>query len=698
MADQNKPNTFTGILKMVRGTPDKKEPSTNKQGLVGTGNSTEQIQQNYLDFQVNRIANDLYRRTVYYDTDRISAYQDYRAMDHSPEVAQALDIMRDECLVPNEYGEILQVYSDNERIKTELKDLFVNRLNVNYLLSLWIRDLLMYGDYFVYLHVNKDHGVTNLQSLPQEEIFREEGHNDQIDSVRFRWEANNMYFEEWQIAHFRLLESTKRLPYGRSVLDPARKLWKQLQLAEDALLVYRVTRAPDRRIFYIEVGSLDPQDVKGYMQNMQKALKKQPVVNQSNGNINFKFDPLNVTEDYFIPIRGDHHSKIDTLPGASNLGDIQDINYLQDKLFASLKVPKPYLNFSENIPGGATLSQSDIRFARTINRFQEVVLMELRHIAKVHLFAKGFTTEYENFVLKLNNPSTQLELMKLEIMKARLEVAKEWHNPQANSFASWTWVMEYIFGFSKQDIKKMLKQKKIEKKLFAEIEAATETYKDTGLFKDLDRKYKIPGAVAGGDQEGGGGEDKDGGFSASSALKPEDLMGTQMGGDDTGGGGFSAPSGGGGNDMSGEAPEEPLNEGRRLNSLKEQRYNSLIDELLEDDIKPAKKKEIFVEETLKLERTRRMFDSMQKKLNGIDSDVMDKNIIQETVMTSFEDNPLFGNYNKLTKKLTDMIKEMEDTHMNLSPQEIALTETVIPEIDDIVVEDASEDDIIEDKE
>ena len=172
MAEKNKLNLFTGLLSVARGTPDEKTTnSLSRQTLTNTGNSGDQIGQDYLDWQVSKMANDLYRRTVYYDTDRISAYQDYRAMDHSPEVAQALDIMRDECLVPNEYGEILKVYSENERIKTELKDLFLNKLNVNYLLSLWIRDLLMYGDYFIYLHMDKEQGITNVQSLPQEEIM-----------------------------------------------------------------------------------------------------------------------------------------------------------------------------------------------------------------------------------------------------------------------------------------------------------------------------------------------------------------------------------------------------------------------------------------------------------------------------------------------------------------------------------------------
>jgi len=405
MAEDKKPQSiFQGVVDAINGGK-KKTPTMSasaqftpnkRDGLIGNESPIEEMQQQFLDWQVNKIAHNLYTRSIYFDTDRISAYQDFRAMDMSPEIAAALNIIRDECLTRSEKGNILEIYSENSRVKEILKDLFGNRINVDYNLKLWIRDLIKYGDYFVFLEIDKNEGIYNFLSLPVEEIHREEAYDGNPESVRFRWETMGMYFEDWQVAHFRMLEDTKKLPYGRSILDPARKLWKQLQLAEDSMLVYRITRAPERRVFYIEVGNLGDQDVQGYIMKIQNQIKKQPVVDSRNGQYNLKYDPMNITEDYFIPIRGDKSSKIDTLPGASNMGDIQDIEYLQNKLFASLQVPKAYLNYAENLPGGSTLSQADLRFSRTINSIQEVILLELRRIANIHLFFSGLKDEIDN--------------------------------------------------------------------------------------------------------------------------------------------------------------------------------------------------------------------------------------------------------------------------------------------------------------
>jgi len=524
MAEENKNKTSifnnvnSAINKNRRITPKVQNPGVvghNTNSLVKSANNIENIQQQFLDWQVNKIAHDLYTRTIYYDTDRINSYQDFRAMDMSPEIAAALNIMRDECLTRGETGKILDIFSENSRVKTILEDLFYNKLDIDFALKLWIRDLLKYGDFFLHLHIDKDEGIYDVMTLPSEEIHREEGYEGRTDNVRFKWETTGDYFEDWQVAHFRLLEDTRKLPYGRSILDPARKLWKQLQLAEDSMLVYRITRAPERRVFYIDVGNLEHADVTQFIGQFQAQLKKQPIVDQKTGNINLKYNPMNVTEDYFIPMRADRSSRIETLPGASNLGDIQDIEYLQNKLFASLQVPKNYLNYGESLPGGSTLSQQDLRFSRTINTIQQSVLAELKRIANIHLYFNGFEDDIDNFTLTLTNPSTQQELLKLETMKARIEVFKEMFSAEATSPVSYSWAMENILGFSKSDIKLILKQKKVEKKIFAEIDSAVEMYKKIGLFRDLDEKFEIEGAEemmqAQQSGEEGGGDDLGGG-------------------------------------------------------------------------------------------------------------------------------------------------------------------------------------------
>jgi hypothetical protein len=569
----------------------------------------QQKQQEFLDVQSQKIAQDIYSRTVYYDTDRIGAYNDYRAMDMSPEVSTALDIITDECLTRNERGEILSIYSENSRIKTVLKDLFFNRLNMNYNLSFLTREMVKFGDTFWKLEIDQTEGIYDARALPVAEIHREEAFDGNVNSSRFKWDINNMYFEEFQIGHFRLVSDGTKLPYGRSILDPARKLWKQLQLAEDAMLVYRIIRAPERRVHYIEVGNLESADVQQYVERIKRELKKSPIVDQKSGQMNLKFNPLTMEEDYFIPIRGDKSSRIETLPGASNLGEIQDVEYLQNKLFAALKVPKTYLNYSEALPGGSTLSQADLRFSRTINRIQENIVIELRRIANIHLFLLGFEDDMDNFDLKLTNPSTQQELLKLETMKARLEVFKEMFTPESTSPVSYTWAMEFIMGFSKSEIKQILRQKKVEKKMFTEIDAAPEEYKETGLFADIDSKFRIAGAGGGAGAEAGG----------------EEAGGEAGGADFGGGGGFGGDFGGGeeiggGEELEGEAGAEAggeeLAESVLFEESKDDNTKSLLKENVEseliDDLE-SKNKNLNT-------KTKRLIDTISERLDKINKE------------------------------------------------------------------------------
>jgi hypothetical protein len=718
---ENTPNTpnnqnsiFSGVLDAIAGgkrrTPEvahtaQFQGQTKGDGLVNSANAIETVQQQYLDWQVNKIAHNLYQRTLYFDSDRISAYQDFRAMDMSPEISAALNIIRDECLTRNEKGNILEIYSENARVKEVLKDLFNKRLNVEFNLKLWIRDLIKYGDYFVHLHVDAKEGIYNFMTLPVEEIHREEGYENKPDSVRFRWETTNDYFEEWQIAHFRIIEDTRKIPYGRSILDPARKLWKQLQLAEDSMLVYRITRAPERRVFYIEVGNIEEGDVKQYVMKIQNQLKKQPIVDSKTGNINLKYNPMNITEDFFIPIRGDKSSRIDTLPGASNLGDIQDIEYLQNKLFASLQVPKAYLNYAENLPGGSTLSQADLRFARTINSIQEVVLMELRRIANIHLYFAGFRDDIDNFSLSLTNPSTQQELLKLETMKARLEVAKEYFTPESTSFASWTWVMENILGFSKSDIKLILKQKKVEKKIFAEIDSAVDTYKKIGLFNDLDAKYEIPGAEAKASEgEGGEGAGGGGGAGGAGAMGNMDI-GSQLGGmgggdaggGDLGGGEIGGDLGGGGDVGAGGptpdagAPEEvPLAEAKQFKLKKilkesDNRFDNYLEDLLGKDEQIQEEVDsAFLQNNQKLNyKTQKLLERMQQNIDSIDKGDLNEKVLQETKMV----NPLFASSENLIHNTNEMMSVLE----NLFKSNEVIEEEVIIEEEEVISEDNVDD-------
>ena len=445
------------------------------------------------------------------------------------------------------------------------------------------------------------------------------------------------------------------------------------------------TRAPDRRIFYIEVGNLPDSDVKSYMGKVQNQVRKQPIIDVRTGNMTQKYDPENVTEDYWIPIRGDKSSRVETLPGAQNMDQISDIEYLQNKLFAALQVPKTYLNFSESMPGGSTLSQADIRFSRTINSIQEAILLELRRVANVHLYFLGFEDDLENFQLTLTNPSTQQELLKLETMKARLEVFKEFFTTEATSPSSYTWAMENVLGFSKSDIKLMLKQKKVEKKIFAEIDSAVETYKKIGLFDELDDRYEDPDAAAaaalggtganGEEEPGGGGGMGGGGGSFGGGLGG----GLDMGAGATppgeeGGAEAETTPGAEGEETPPEGEEEkPLAESRIVKHMKrsDKRMNNFINDLLgpdEEIIKLMREKRenqdnVLVEKNKSVNiRTKHLLESIDKSINGVKIPEKDEAVQEDKLDTiQKEENAdiLFENNEKNNQKTKELFDDLD---------------------------------------
>jgi intein/homing endonuclease len=209
-----------------------------------------------------------------------------------------------------------------------------------------------YGDFFLFNDINPDYGVINAYPISISEIEREEGYdpNDPA-AVRFRWATQgNQLLENWQISHFRLLGNDAFLPYGSSVLEGARRIWRQLILIEDAMLVYRVIRAPERRVFYIDVGNVPPEEVANYLEQVQTSLKRNQIVDRKTGKVDLRYNPLSVEEDFFLPVRGgESGTKIDTLAGGQNTAAIEDVQYIQNKLFAALKIPKAYIGYDADI-------------------------------------------------------------------------------------------------------------------------------------------------------------------------------------------------------------------------------------------------------------------------------------------------------------------------------------------------------------
>lgn len=464
--------------------------------------------------------------------ERLSRYADYSEMEFTPEIASALDIYADEVTAKNEHGEVLQIVTKNDEIKQVLETLFYDVLNIEYNIWSWVRNLVKYGDFVLFVDAKESNGVLNMLPIPINEIEREEGYdkNDPF-AVRFRWlTQGNMILENWQIVHVRMLGNDNFLPYGSSIIEPARRIWRQLILIEDAMLVYRIVRSPERRVFKIDVGNIPPEQVEQYIEKVKGALKRQQVVDPSTGRVDLRYNPLSVDEDYFIPIRGDRSSDISTLAGGQFTGDIDDVQYIQNKLFSALKIPKAYLSYEAELGSKATLAQQDVRFARTIDRIQKIVVSELSKIAIIHLFLHGYKGEdLVDFELKLANSSIIAEQQYLELWRTKLEIAS---SAQEGVFDR-EFIWKRIFKLSDEEIDNIREGKKFDKIEDLYLEQVQLPGMDAGIPEgDEGGEGDLPSTL-GGAPPGGGEEPPPGGEEGppegAGALPPENAGVTRVG-------------------------------------------------------------------------------------------------------------------------------------------------------------------------
>jgi len=404
---------------------------------------------------------------------RTQVYSDYDAMDTDAIIASALDIISDECTLKNDMGEVLQIRSSDEDTQKILYNLFYDILNIEFNLWSWIRQMCKYGDFFLKLEIAEKFGVYNVIPYTAYHIAREEGIDPKNPAeVRYRYspdgyssgvtggyggvnaastytkekQAGTIYFDNYEMAHFRLITDVNYLPYGRSYLEPARKLFKQYILMEDAMLIHRIVRAPEKRIFYINVGSIPPNEVENFMQKTISTMKRTPFIDPQTGEYNLKYNLQNSLEDFYIPVRGnDTTTKIEPTKGLEYTG-MEDVIYLRDKLFAALKVPKAFMGYEKDLTGKATLAAEDIRFARTIDRIQRIVLSELYKIALVHLYTQGYRNEQlTNFELSLTTPSIIYDQERVALMKEKVDLAR---NIIETKILPTDWIYDNIFHLS----------------------------------------------------------------------------------------------------------------------------------------------------------------------------------------------------------------------------------------------------------
>jgi len=523
---------------------DKKELLRTKSKEEYEREKLQAQQTKFLSNQWAKIENNLYAQALYYEPTRLASYYDYESMEYTPEIAAALDTYAEESTTSNDDGYMLQIYSESKRIKAVLGDLFNNVLDINTNLPMWTRNTCKYGDNFVYLKLDPEKGIVGSFQLPNIEVERlERGMKGKIaagtstntgepqKNLRFTWKAKDLEFQSWEIAHFRLLGDDRRLPYGTSMLEKARRIWKQLMLAEDAMLIYRTSRAPERRVFKVYVGNMDDADIQPYVQRFANQFKRDQISDPSSGNVDLRFNQMAVDQDFFVPVRDPSApNPIDTLPGATNLSEIADIEYIQKKLLTALRIPKAFLGFEEVVGDGRNLSLQDIRFARTINRIQKSMLSELNKVAIIHLFILGFEDELSNFVLGLTNPSKQSDLLAIDVWKEKMLLFKDAVTAiDGIAPVSQTWAKKHILGFSDEEIKLDYQQQRLEKAVSTELQNTGQVINKTGIFDNVDKLYTsytgqtIDNAAApppGGDIGGGFGGDIGGGFGGEAPPPP----------------------------------------------------------------------------------------------------------------------------------------------------------------------------------
>ncbi len=432
-------------------------------------------------------------------------YTDFDQMEYMPEIASALDIYADEITTSTVFNPMVSVECHNRQIKDILDTLLYSVLDIDANLFGWSRGMCKYGDYYLYLDIDDKLGITSVIPLPNREVERIEGTDPTNPNyIQYFWQAaegnKGVTFENWQVSHFRVLGNDKYVPYGTSVLEPSRRIWRQLTLLEDAMMAYRIVRSPERRVFYIDVGNIPAEDVEQYIEQVKTQMKRNQVIDADSGRVDLRYNAMSVDEDFYIPVRGGaNNTRIETLAGGQFTGDIDDVNYLRDKLFSALKVPKAYLAQSDAMEDKTTLSQKDIRFARTIQRLQRVVISELEKMCIIHLYTLGFRDhDLLSFKLTLNNPSKIAELQELEHLRTKFDIA----SAATDGYFSKSWVYKNIFKLSDEEIERINVEQYTDAKIAAEVEGAGEAAAESAEGGDIGDA----GGEAGGDDLFGGGD------------------------------------------------------------------------------------------------------------------------------------------------------------------------------------------------
>ena len=381
------------------------------------------------------------------ELNRRRRYKDYEEMDEYPEIGAAFDIYADDCTQKGTRAERWTIKSDSDMVVSEIESLFLN-INLDKLIWDIARNTVKYGDCFIELIVDLDNpneGIKKLKILNPNWVLRVENEFGYLkkflqeipnsESMQYaEMGQTNVHrpvryidLDKHQIVHFRLHTSDPIFyPYGKSVASMCHRTFRSLRMMEEAMMIYRLSRAPERRIFYVDTGNLPTSKSEMFIERLKQKFKKERFYNSSRETVDSRFNPMTMDEDYFVPTKNGKGTKIETLPGAQNLGEIEDVKYYRDKLMSALKIPKDYIVEKDQSPERkANLSQLDVKFARTIQRIQIDVETGLENLAKRHLQLKGYPASLiQKLRIKLPEPSDMSAKRKLDIDEQKTRVVQ----------------------------------------------------------------------------------------------------------------------------------------------------------------------------------------------------------------------------------------------------------------------------------
>lgn len=400
-------------------------------------------------------------------------YDEYRRMCNTfPVIKAAIDIYAEEICNEDSEGNIVSVHSPSKKVKKYLEELIFDNLKLNTYGYLVVREMKKMGNVYAYMVIDKKFGVTDLIYLPPETIYKEvlqDANNVFVlpQEWGYRWNGGNM-FKDYEIVHWKNIEDLESEPYGVSSLRSIVDTWRRVVLMREAMIIYRITRAPQRLLFKVDTTGMDDEAAQRHVDSQKRAVNDKRLVDPETGLIDFTYNPISVEENLFLPITDSSQSDVVPLEGASNMGDIEDYKIIYDDIFAGLKIPKSFLTFEEGLSNKAALSEEDIRFAKTTQKGQREFLEGLTHICLVHLAVKGCTREeMESFTIKMNNPSIASEVQKQELLKSRLEVANSaWDkSTEGLNLLSYVDVLSSVLKFSDDQIRTTIKRQFAEKRI-----------------------------------------------------------------------------------------------------------------------------------------------------------------------------------------------------------------------------------------